>query len=57
MTGARSMDYEESSLAMAHALYIIFMESEDADLVRTAAAPLFNTEAGQLFMKQNPVIL
>lgn len=51
------MDYEESSLAMAHALYIIFMESEDADLVRTAAAPLFNTEAGQLFMKQNPVIL
>lgn len=51
------MDYEDSSLAMAHALFIIFMESEDAELVRTAAAPLFNTEAGQLFMKQNPIRL
>lgn len=47
----------EPNLEMAHALYHIFMESMEPEIVRAAAAPLFNTEWGQLYMKQNRVNL
>ena len=51
------MDPEDGSVEMAYALYEVLMNSNEADIVRVAAAALFNTEAGRLFMRHNPVTL
>lgn len=48
---------DNDAVEMAYALYEIFLNSEETDIVKLAAAPLFNTEAGRLFMKHNPVTL
>lgn len=48
---------DNDAVEMAYTLYEIFLNSEEAEIVKMAAATLFNTESGRLFMKHNPVTL
>jgi hypothetical protein len=42
-------------LVMVTALHAICNESEDAEIVRTSAAALMNTEAGRNYVALNPI--
>lgn len=48
-------DMMQDQLKMVTALHTIVNESDDAEIVRTAAAALMNTEAGQAFVSHNPI--
>ena len=50
-------DMMTDQLAMVTALHHIVNESEDAEIVRTAASALMNTEAGRNYVVINPINL
>jgi hypothetical protein len=50
-------DMMQDQLIMVTALYNIAHESDDAEIVRTAAAALMNTEAGRAYTAINPINL
>jgi len=48
-------DMMQDQLAMVTALHTIACESEDAEIVRTAMAPLMNTQAGRNYVELHPI--
>lgn len=48
-------DIMTDQLVMVTALHSICNESEDAEIVRTSAAALMNTEAGRNYVALNPI--
>lgn len=50
-------DMMTDQLVMVTALHNIAAESDDAEIVRTSAAALMNTEAGRNFVAINPINL
>lgn len=45
------------SLVLVEGLYDIASDSEDADTVRMAMGALQRTEAGRMYLEQNPIII